>query len=328
MRATRSAGFSPILPPRPPPGVLGAEAPTERSDSVLTRREFIWRSGQLTLLGVGALAACHPDAATLLEPGTGDPALGLANALVGGPHQLSITGPTSLLRFGESVTITGTLKDSRGKLLVNTVIGVSDGLGMRSSTTKTDKNGKIGYATIVSAKGAALVEFVVAGYRYPFVFQSRNSKSPYYASSALFSHVAVRNATKKTVTARVRDARGNIYQCSILKNTTQTVVTVKSSAPKRVTRYAGVTISAGIAQASATVDTNGIATITVTGGQLLLRGSIYGTTARDVGGCLSPGVDAALISGEVALCVGTDGVNISAGGSFLGATAGFNVDVY
>lgn len=328
MCTTRSAGFSPIFSPHP--HLHGEEAPLARGDALLTRREFVWKSGELACLGA-LLAACHPDAATILEPGAGEPALDLANA-VGGPHQLSITGPTSLLRFGDSVTITGTLKDSRGKLLTNTAIGVSDGLGMRSSTTRTDKNGKIGYATVVYAKGAALVEFVVAGYRYPFVFQSRSSKSPYYASSALFSQIAVRNATKRTVTARVRDSRGNTYQCSIPRNTTKTVVTVNKSAPKRVTRFAGVTISATLAQASATVDTNGVSTITITGGQLLLRGSIYATTARDIAACWSPGAQAgvglAQISGEVALCVGTDGLNISAGTSFRGATAGFNVDVY
>lgn len=300
--------------------------------AALTRRDFIWKTGQFAVLGAAGsmLASCDAQGDNLLAPSASEHML--VAATLGGPHQLSITGPQSLLRYGQSITITGTIKDSRGRALANTVIGVSDGLRLFSRTTKTDANGKIAYATKVKAKGVAVVEFVIDGYRYPFAFQSRNSQSPKYASSVLFSSIAIKNATTRTLTARVRDSKGKTYQYSIPKNTTKSVVTVKKSAPKRVTAFAGVTTSATVGQASLTVNTNGVATATIAAGQALIRGSVYATSAGDVGSCWAPGTQAGIgpveISGEVAVCAGTDGVSIGAGGSLSGATAGFSVEVY
>lgn len=281
------------------------------------------------LLTVGPiLASCKQDA--ILPLGPSDDGLALAAAVLGGPYKASITGPQSLLRFGQSITITGTVKTADGKAVANTVIGVSDGLRLFSTTTKTDSSGRISYATDVRVTGVAIVEFVIAGYRYPFAFQSRNSQN--YASSALFSGIAIKNASSRVLTALVKDSKGRTYQYSVPKNTTKTVVTVKKTGASRVTAFAGVTTSATVGQASLTVGTNGIATATVTAGQALIRGSIYATSAGDIGGCWAPGAQAGIgpaeISGEVAVCAGTDGVSIGAGGSLGGATGGFSIDVF
>lgn len=250
-------------------------------------------------------------------------------------YNISITGPTAVLIKGNSTEITGVIKDSNGKVVANQTIGLEDGLRQYCTTTKTDKYGNIRYSTKVNVSGVAVVTFIVNNQRYSFIFQTayKKSGSTYYSTGVNFNTLKLKNTTGKDLLLKTKIDNGPSYSQKLVKNSTQAVITSpKNKKNKRVTTLGGANYVVGVASASITVDSNGVAQTSVTAGELLLRGSVYTTSSSDWGACWAPGgsygVAPYAVEFEATLCLGTDGINV--GGS-LGAgnvIGGVNFNVY
>lgn len=252
-------------------------------------------------------------------------------------YSVSLTAPTSILLYGKTITISGIVKDNKGNYFANQNIGVDDGVGMMCRLIKTDKNGKFSFSTKVQAKGVAIIEIIVNGTRYPFLFQAASKKvgSTYHSTGLNVSAFKVKNPDNKSY--KVKTSTGNLTYYQVLnKKSTQTLIKAPSkSKAKRITKYAGAQFTVGLVaggSASVTVDENYVGTTAFSAGIGLLRGQVYATTKADFGACWAPGVDLGAtpisLSAEVALCLGSDGVNISPSGSVGPVVGGFSVKIY
>jgi hypothetical protein len=252
-------------------------------------------------------------------------------------YTVNITGPNQILLKGDNITITGTIKDNNGKRYANKTIGVEDGLKLFCTTTNTDKNGNISYKTKVVNDGVAIVKFLIDDKEYSFLFQAAYKKSngKYYTNSFNYTSLKFKNTSGKDLKIKTNVDNGSQYTQKLKKNSTQTIISGKQGTKtKRVTGFFGVTYIIGAiagGDISLTIDTNGIAQISVSAGVALLRGQFYTTSQSDVGLCWAPGGDLGAspiaVSAEGTLCVGSDGLNI--GGS-LGASnfvGGININI-
>lgn len=248
------------------------------------------------------------------------------------PFRVTITGPTKILSPGQKVTIVGSVVDQKRKPVANEILGVNDGLTLWSSTTKTDAKGAIKYPATVNAKGAAVVEFIVRGTRFPFVFQVATKSK---AKSLAISAFVVNNTSVKDLRVTTTTAEGRTYTHRVPKKKKVTILkTLANEAAKRVTTSGGVSGSIGAGaggEVSVTLDNKGVVTTSFAGGAALLRFQVYGTTKDDLGACWAPGgnfgVTPVSLSGEVALCAGTDGISLGAAGEAGGVTSGVSVQI-
>lgn len=261
----------------------------------------------------------------------------LAGCGSGGLVRMSISSPTNLLLQGQKVTIVGKVTDSSGRPLKNELLGVNDGLTRWCTQTRTDNEGSIKYNATVNAQGTAVVEFLVRNYRHPFIFQTatKSGKMP-RVNPLNISALAIQNKSSRDLKAITSvDNNGIQYIQRIPKNRTLIVLqTIRDQAMKRVTVFGGGTFSVGLVaggEVSVTVDNRGVGTISGAAGVLLLRGQVYATTAGALGACWAPGGDLGVtpisLSGEVALCGGTDGISLGANGSAFGVTGGFSIQL-
>jgi len=252
--------------------------------------------------------------------------------------KVSISGPTALLIQGQTVTITGKVTDSSGKPLKNEVLGVDDGLTLLCSQTTTDSNGRINYTATVNAAGTAVVEFLVRDYRYPFVFQAaKKSGNELLANPLYLSACTIQNKSSQDIKVTTTIDNGTQYTHKVSKGRTTPILKLTNKAMKRVTVFKGETFSVDLGalsgNASVTVNSSGVGTVSFTGGTgVVYRGKVYATTESVVGVCWAPGGDFGTtpvsLSGEVALCVGTDGVSVRVSGSSGGSTTGFKIQIY
>jgi hypothetical protein len=253
-------------------------------------------------------------------------------------YNVNITGPSEILVSGESTTITGIVTDKNGNVVSNEQIGVEDGLGWRSSLTKTDDNGNINYETDILAQGAGIVVFIIRGERYPFIFQSTSKKSgnTYYTNNLNLSALSINNTSSSDFSVQTTSYNGITYNQTLEKNNSLTIIkSIQNSLLKRVTVFGGASFSVGFVvggQTSVTVDNNGVGTVSIGGGVALYRGQVYATSNKDLGACWAPGgnlgVTPISLDGEVTLCAGTDGINLGLSGEAGGITGGFQIKLY
>ena len=98
-----------------------------------------------------------------------------------------------------------------------------------------------------------------------------------------------------------------------------------SAAPAWISFHGGADVPALGGDLSVTIDTQGVKTITATGGELLWTFSAYHTSTGDSGGCWSPGLELGVAKVNVSACVGTDGVTIGADGAIGVVTGGVSI---
>jgi hypothetical protein len=252
-------------------------------------------------------------------------------------YSVSLSAPTSILIYGNSITIGGTVKDNKGKYYANQSIGVEDGIGLMCRVLKTDKNGKFSYSTKVMSQGVAIVEILIGKDRYPYMFQcaAKRSGSNYQVTGLSLNALAFKNTSTKNYSVKT-STNYKTYNQILYKNTTLTALKApKTSKAKRVTAIVGtqftVGAGAGGANIAVTVDSNGVGTTSVSAGSLLLRGQVYSTTAGAAGACWAPGYDLGTgpiaLSQEVTLCLGTDGVSISSSLSTGPVVGGYSIQL-
>lgn len=250
------------------------------------------------------------------------------------PFKVTVAAPVGILTQGTKITITGKVTDQKGKPAANETLGVNDGLTLWCSQTKTDAAGAFKYPATVNAKGAAVVEFIVRGNRFPFIFQvAANNKTRALAVSS----IVINNTSQRDLRVITTAANGTKYTQRVPKKQKVTILkTIADQAAKRVTVSGGVSaaVGAGVAggEVSATVDNQGVGTVSVAGGvAVLLRFQVYATTKKDLGLCWAPGGDLGVtpvsLSGEIALCGGTDGISVGLAGEAGGATGGVSVQI-
>lgn len=254
---------------------------------------------------------------------------------VNSAYRVTVFGPTQLLVKGQTVTVTGQVLNNSGSPLVKGSVGVDNGLSLMSQLIKTDSSGRFSFPARVNTADAAVVTFLVANNAYPFVFQSVSDPFLKQTNSLYISALAFNNATSNDLKCTTTvPGPGRTYVTRVPAKRSATVIRLIQTKPL-VTWFGGGTfnVGAGVAGGSVavTVDQSHVATYTTTGGVLILRGSVYATSQGDLGACWAPGGDygvgPASLSGEVALCLGTDGISFYADASVGNAVGGFNVQL-
>lgn len=243
--------------------------------------------------------------------------------------RVTVAGPTEVLIRGEVIRIIGRVTTLTGRPERNRTVAVHDGVGLVSSSVRTGDDGSFSYLTHVNTGNAAVVSFVIDGEQHSFVFQAaRRDGGTLRTNSLAISGVAFRNQTSHDMRVTLT-APGYSYSQRIRPNQSLRSLQTTPMGIGRVTRLVGLTFAIGLVAGgdlSVLVDEDEIAQVSLSLGAALVRGQIYATSEQDLGACWAPGADfgvtPASASGEVALCLGTDGFSLGASGEVGGPTLG------
>jgi len=204
--------------------------------------------------------------------------------------------------------------------------------GQQLLSGTTDSRGSVIFSNI--QPGAYTMSVSASGYQPSVgsatVTAGQTAEITSSALSPLVSQINVFNGTSGFVTATFTMPDGNWRSVTVAPNQTEPLVKGVS-----VSGETGVSADVGLGLAdigtSYTVDNNGVGTWTVTGGAVVvLRFSVYYTTAGDIGICWSPGAAIGVgadaeIEGDI--CMGTNGYSI--GGRVTGGiwTGGGSIQI-
>ncbi len=235
-----------------------------------------------------------------------------------------------LLIKAKRVNISGKISTSDGQLLRNEIIGLDDGLRKMCTTLSTDSEGRFSFSCTPSFIGTGVLAFYskdnsICYKSIPIIESNTNSK----ISSLPCQSISIKNESntdlKVKLTVNMSNTDESVKYVNLPANKTTEVVKLKQpvSFPFKFCAFSGLQATIAFiagGDASVTLDCEGKSTVSISGGVALVRGTIYWLpkNTSEIGGggvCWSPGGDIGVTpssaSGEVSLCLGTDGLSIS-----------------
>ncbi|MGP8323663.1 MAG: choice-of-anchor L domain-containing protein [Methanosarcinaceae archaeon] len=255
-----------------------------------------------------------------------------------------------VLVVGIPVTLSGTAYDSNGDLIRSSIIGIHDGLGLFSTLIHTNSEGKFEYTTTPMYPGASLVTFFPETGLYQrntFAFNVVTNLLEMHSNVFITKAISIQNTSNSQLMCTMQ-WDNNVFETSeviIPANSTKTLMHLEEEPgirfPFEPNGFVGGTFNIGAFVAggdlSVVVNDDLQTTTSVSVGALiLLRGSVYWThdlnnSNNDVGICWSPGTEGGVgpisVGAEAGLCLGSDGISLTADGSLSHGELGFTIQI-
>lgn len=246
----------------------------------------------------------------------------------------------------QSSIMAGKVKTADGQLVKNKSLGLDDGLRKMCTTLSTDNNGHFEITCTPSFSGTGVLVFHLEDYpicykAIPVVESAANNRIASLPCQSV-NITNVSNTDLKAILTVNMDNTGETVKYINLpaKKTTEVIKQDHTiSFPFKLCHFSGMQFTVGMiagGEASVTLDCENNVMASVSGGGALMRGTIYWlpNSKSGIGGggiCWSPGGDIGMTpnsaSGEVSLCIGTDGLSISGDMSLSAVVGGYQLQI-
>ena len=243
---------------------------------------------------------------------------------------------SKFVTINDNITFKGTLRDVNGNCIPNFKIKIDDGLGLIClDGVITNQNGEFSYPTIAKQSGLAEILFYLPNGEKQGIYINVTVFSTEFSTTiAGVKQINILNDSKKDWCANI--IVDNIEKDIILKSGEKTTAlaseSIRNHFPLSITTSASLKltgINLGIVGISVSENNEGTIKTSASAGEALYRGEIYYTSKGDYGGCWAPGGDLSVIAKiEGAICLGTDGISIGGGLSFLNIGGSISIKLY